>query len=212
MNPLSGLHANHAETSSLMSSWLNPNRNGFISAHKPLILPMQLKISKMRLRGVIALVVDRQKGVTLTFKNDPLTAVDVASTFDDMASVKSMLQSEIETQLRNLFVTEIPSLVHTYSLEYFGIVEFPDVEHELMRREEREATTVRLRQSKENITRSRETLVKRNVIGSLDSGMGGSFDDMSQVRVHSFRSTKAVTEICYPLRTGISNPPRYHEV
>lgn len=48
------------------------NKVGMLGADMPLVVPMQLKISNFRLKGVIVLVVDSQKGITLVFKNDPL--------------------------------------------------------------------------------------------------------------------------------------------
>jgi mitochondrial distribution and morphology protein 34 len=48
------------------------NKVGMLSANSPLVVPMQLKISNFRLRGVISLVLDAHHGITLVFKNDPL--------------------------------------------------------------------------------------------------------------------------------------------
>jgi hypothetical protein len=50
-----------------------------LAAAKPLVVPMDMRISQVRLRGIIVLVVDKEKGVTLVFKNDPLESVVVNS-------------------------------------------------------------------------------------------------------------------------------------
>ncbi|KAI9033153.1 hypothetical protein DFJ74DRAFT_698445 [Hyaloraphidium curvatum] len=93
-----------------------PFRSAMVAANKPLVVPMQLSISNLKLRGVAALVVDRAKGATLTFKNDPLDRVDVSSTFDNVANIRRFLQNEIERQLRKLFTEDLPALIHSLSL------------------------------------------------------------------------------------------------
>ena len=55
-----------------------------VLAHKPFIVPMRMKISRVQMRGVVVLVVDKEKGVTLVFKSDPLESVHVSSTFDNI--------------------------------------------------------------------------------------------------------------------------------
>lgn len=97
-----------------------PARSGILAANKPLVVPMQLSISNLKLRGVAALVVDKAKGATLTFKNDPLDRVDVSSTFDNVANIRRFLQNEIERQLRKLFTEDLPSLIHNLSLSKFA--------------------------------------------------------------------------------------------
>jgi mitochondrial distribution and morphology protein 34 len=57
---------------------------GMLLAQKPFIVPMEMKLSKVHLRGVVVLVVDKEKGVTLVFRSDPLEKVHVSSTFDNI--------------------------------------------------------------------------------------------------------------------------------
>lgn len=71
-------------------------RPGILAADKPLVVPMVLRISQLKLRGIIVLVVHKTKGVTLVFKNDPLESVDVSSTFDNIPMLRGYLQREIE--------------------------------------------------------------------------------------------------------------------
>jgi hypothetical protein len=89
-----------------------------LAADLPLVVPMQLKLSQLRLRAIMVLVVSRSKGVTLSFKTDPLESVSVSSTFDGVGSVKRHLQSEIETRLRDLFCDELPALLHKVSNDW----------------------------------------------------------------------------------------------
>ncbi|KAJ1569678.1 ERMES complex subunit [Cladochytrium tenue] len=97
---------------------INKRRSGMLAANKPLVVPMQLRISDLKLRGIIVLVVDRAKGITLVFKNDPLEKVDVSSTFDNVPSIRRFLQNQIEGQLRSMFQEELPQLIHNLSLEF----------------------------------------------------------------------------------------------
>ncbi|KAJ3412169.1 ERMES complex subunit [Chytridiales sp. JEL 0842] len=91
-------------------------RPAMLAAHKPLVVPMRIRISNIRLRGITLLVVDKAKGVTLVFKNDPLEKVDVNSTFDNIPNIRRFLQAQIEGQLRNLFQDDLPKLIHNLSL------------------------------------------------------------------------------------------------
>lgn len=88
---------------------------GMLAAHQPLIVPMLLRISHLRLRGIISLVVSPHSGITLVFKNDPLQGVEVSSTFDDLGSVKTFLQEQIEETLSTMFQEDLPRIIHSFS-------------------------------------------------------------------------------------------------
>ncbi|KAG1446238.1 hypothetical protein G6F56_009638 [Rhizopus delemar] len=89
-----------------------------IGERQPVRVPMLLRISDLKLRGIIVLVVSKTKGITLVFKNDPLESIVVSSTFDSITSVRSFLQREIENQLRNLFQEDLPVMIHNLSLRH----------------------------------------------------------------------------------------------
>ncbi|POW12697.1 hypothetical protein PSHT_08001 [Puccinia striiformis] len=89
-------------------------------ASTPLIVPMTLSLSSLKLRAIVVLVISRLEGVTLVFKNDPLESVQVSSTFNSLAAIQTFLQSEIERQLRDLFRTELPSIIHQLSRRWLG--------------------------------------------------------------------------------------------
>lgn len=91
-------------------------RRGILAADQPLVVPMLLRLSNLKLRGIIVLVVSKQKGITLVFKNDPLEKVDISSTFDSISSIQRFLQTEIEKRLRIMFQEDLPSIVHQLSL------------------------------------------------------------------------------------------------
>ncbi|KAI8799831.1 hypothetical protein BJ742DRAFT_665816, partial [Cladochytrium replicatum] len=94
---------------------------GILAANRPLVVPMLLRISNLKLRGIVSLVVDKQRGVTLVFKNDPLEKVDVNSTFDNTPNIRRFLQKQIESQLRKLFHDDLPQLIHNLSLLQLGV-------------------------------------------------------------------------------------------
>ena len=100
------------------SSPFLPSNPTILAADCPLIVPMQLKISLMRLRAIVVLIVSRSTGVTLSFKTDPLESVLVSSTFDSFPSVRRHLQMEIENRLRDLFQKELPAMIHSLSNDW----------------------------------------------------------------------------------------------
>ncbi|KAJ8660345.1 hypothetical protein O0I10_003802 [Lichtheimia ornata] len=105
------MHAKHTD----LARHIRP---GILAADKPLVVPMLLRISDLKLRGIVVLVVSKTKGITLVFKNDPLESIRVSSTFDSITSIRNFLQREIEKQLRNLFQEDLPVMIHNLSLRY----------------------------------------------------------------------------------------------
>ncbi|GAA6063227.1 hypothetical protein JCM10212_002449 [Sporobolomyces blumeae] len=89
-------------------------------AAAPLVVPMTLRLSSLSLRAIVVLVVSRQKGITLVFKNDPLESVDVSSSFDGVESVAGFIQREIEGQLREAFRSDLPSVIHRLSQKWLS--------------------------------------------------------------------------------------------
>lgn len=81
---------------------------------------MQLRLSAVRLKAIVVLVVSKQKGITLVFKNDPLESVDVSSTFDSVAVIQKYLQQEIEGQLREMFREDLPGIIHRLSQRWLS--------------------------------------------------------------------------------------------
>ncbi|ORY83533.1 hypothetical protein BCR35DRAFT_303395 [Leucosporidium creatinivorum] len=100
-------------------------------AAAPLVVPMTLRLSSLSLRAIVVLVVSRQKGITLVFKNDPLESVNVSSSFDGVESVAGFIQKEIEGQLREAFRSDLPGVIHRLSQKWLsGEVKKADEEAE----------------------------------------------------------------------------------
>jgi len=87
-----------------------------LAASSGLTIPLQITLSEIKLSAFIILVFSRQKGLTLVFRNDPLESLKVSSTFDSIPFVRDYLQKEIEKQLRNLMMDELPAIIHKLSL------------------------------------------------------------------------------------------------
>ncbi|KDN38461.1 hypothetical protein K437DRAFT_259411 [Tilletiaria anomala UBC 951] len=104
-------------TASLFPAAAN-RRGGILFAATPLIVPMKLRLSHLRLRAIIVLIVSKAKGITLVFKNDPLESVNVSSTFDSVGVIAKYLQQEIEGQLREMFREDLPSIIHRLSQKW----------------------------------------------------------------------------------------------
>ncbi|RMZ84644.1 hypothetical protein DV737_g1236, partial [Chaetothyriales sp. CBS 132003] len=102
-----------------------------LAAATGLTIPLQITLSDFRLSGFIILVFSRQKGLTIVFKDDPLESLKVSSTFDSIPFVANYLQKEIETQLRNLLMDDLPAIIHRLSLSFWQTERSPTVEREL---------------------------------------------------------------------------------
>ncbi|OBZ85413.1 Mitochondrial distribution and morphology protein 34 [Choanephora cucurbitarum] len=104
----------HAKSSELPRH----SRLNILAADQPLVVPMILRISELKLRGIVVLVVSKTKGVTLVFKNDPLESIRISSTFDSISILRDFLQRQIEGQLRTMLQENLPVMIHNLSLRY----------------------------------------------------------------------------------------------
>ncbi|KAF2725290.1 hypothetical protein K431DRAFT_281238 [Polychaeton citri CBS 116435] len=91
-----------------------------VAASSGLTIPLQITLSEIRLNGFVILVFSKQKGITTVFRNDPLEGLKVSSTFDSIPFVRDYLQRTIESQLRVLFMEDLPSIIHRLSLRVFN--------------------------------------------------------------------------------------------
>lgn len=89
-------------------------------AAQPLVVPMSLRLSDLKLKAIIVLVISRQKGITLVFKNDPLESVKVSSSFDSVGVIQGYIQRQIESQLREVFRSDLPSIIHRLSQRWLS--------------------------------------------------------------------------------------------
>lgn len=97
-----------------------PSSTAPLAAHRPLLVPMALTLSNVRLRAIVVLIVSKHNGITIVFKNDPLESLDVSSTFDSISVLKGFIQKEIEGQLREMFREDLPGIIHTLSQQWFS--------------------------------------------------------------------------------------------
>ena len=96
-----------------------------LAANSSLTIPIQITLSDIWLSGFVILVFSKQKGITIVFRNDPLESLKVSSTFDSIPFVRDYLQKTIESQLRDLFMEDLPAIIHRLSLRHFSS-EYPD--------------------------------------------------------------------------------------
>ncbi|KAL2064660.1 hypothetical protein VTL71DRAFT_3798 [Oculimacula yallundae] len=109
-----------------------------LAASSGLTIPLQITLSEIKLSAFIILVFSRSKGLTLVFRNDPLESLKVSSTFDSIPFVRDYLQKEIEKQLRNLMMDELPAIIHKLSLRLWCPEHKAREEEELVQAEKME--------------------------------------------------------------------------
>eukprot|EP00835_Amoeboradix_gromovi_P000983 NODE_38_length_30618_cov_0.377142.p6 type:complete len:386 gc:universal NODE_38_length_30618_cov_0.377142:27522-28679(+) len=102
-----------------------------VAANAPLVVPIKIRISRLRIKGIVGLVIDKSKGITVSMKNEPLESVLISSSFDETPMIANYLQNEIEQKLQLLLTDEIPRLIHEYSLKNFNQEEDEVVEEVL---------------------------------------------------------------------------------
>ncbi|EPY52193.1 outer membrane protein Mdm34 [Schizosaccharomyces cryophilus OY26] len=95
-------------------------RNTMLASCAPLTVPMFLRLSNLKLNGIVVLVFSKQKGITMVFRNDPLESLRVSSSFDSIPAIARFLQREIEVQLAALFREELPSIIYKMSRLWFA--------------------------------------------------------------------------------------------
>ncbi|CEP13709.1 hypothetical protein [Parasitella parasitica] len=132
------------------------SRPSILAADQSLVVPMILRISDLKLRGIVVLVVSKTKGVTLVFKNDPLESIRVSSTFDSVSILRDFLQRQIEAQLRNLLQEDLPAMIHNLSLRYIQSEEEKKKQKEQL---ERRQKLLQQQQNQETLSISSEPLL-----------------------------------------------------
>lgn len=100
------------------SDFISPN---FMLANDQFSLPLDLKLSDIKILGIGIIVFSKTKGLTLVFRNDPLDSIKVSSTFDMVQVLANYLQKQIENQIRELFRETLPTVLHKLSLKYISL-------------------------------------------------------------------------------------------
>lgn len=114
-NPLKIHSDNSIEKEISEDSFVTPR---FLLSNNSFNLPLDLKLSDLRILGIGIIVFSKTKGLTLVFRNDPLDSINVSSTFDTVQVLANFLQKQIENQIRDLFRETLPTLIHQFSLKY----------------------------------------------------------------------------------------------
>lgn len=114
-NPFKIYSDNSLEKEVSTSRFITPD---FLLSTDPFNLPMDLKLSDIKISGIGIIVFSKSKGLTLVFRNDPLDSIKVSSTFDTVQVLANFLQKQIENQIRDLFRETLPTLIHKVSLKY----------------------------------------------------------------------------------------------
>lgn len=114
-NPLKIHSDNSIEKEISEDNFVTPR---FLLSSNPFNLPLDLKLSDLKISGIGIIVFSKTKGLTLVFPNDPLDSIKVSSTFDTVQVLANFLQKQIENQIRDLFRETLPTLIHQFSLKY----------------------------------------------------------------------------------------------
>lgn len=112
------------------NSFITPK---FVVSDEPFALPLDLRLSDVKISGIGIIVFSASKGLTLVFRNEPLDSIKVSSTFDTVQVLANYLQAQIENQIRDLFRETLPTLIHQLSLKYISVngSDFPDLHTQL---------------------------------------------------------------------------------
>lgn len=117
-NPLNIHHSNSLDREVGLVPFITPD---FALSSEDFALPLDLKLSDLKINGIGIIVFSQSKGLTLVFKNDPLDSIAVSSTFDTVQVLATFLQNQIEKQIRDLFRETLPTLIHQVSIKYLSV-------------------------------------------------------------------------------------------
>lgn len=120
-NPLKIYHDNLVELENDIggsSNFVTPN---FLLSNNEFSIPLDLKLSDIKINAIGIIVFSKTKGLTLVFRNDPLDSIKVSSTFDMVQVLANFLQKQIESQIRELFRETLPTVLHKLSLKYITL-------------------------------------------------------------------------------------------
>lgn len=106
----------------------------FGPAAEPFAVPLELCLSEIVLSGIVIVVFSQEKGLTLVCRNDPLEHIKVSLTFDTVSVLADFLQTQIETQIRDVFRETLPSVLYRLSQSWTVKQELPLLERSVNRR------------------------------------------------------------------------------
>lgn len=91
-----------------------------LAANKPLIVPMHIRMIDIRIRALVRVSFHLWKGLTIKFINDPLESVTISTTFDALPKLRSFLQQDIESKLREAILRDLPDAIYQWSREWIN--------------------------------------------------------------------------------------------
>ena len=94
---------------------ISSSQEGILAANKPLIVPMQIRITDVELEGSLSLSYSLDQGLVLAFLSDPLMGLVVSSTFDSLPKLRLTLQREIEERIRDVLFHDLPKMLQAWS-------------------------------------------------------------------------------------------------
>jgi len=84
-------------------------RVGILCAHHVLNVPIKLAITHIDLAGIL-IIVKSKNSLEFSFKNDPLTSVQITSTFDSLPPARKAVQRMVEGRLRDFMMIRLPAM------------------------------------------------------------------------------------------------------
>ncbi|KAJ2899601.1 mitochondrial distribution and morphology protein 34 [Zalerion maritima] len=180
-----------------------------LAAQSGLTIPLSITLSDFKLSGFVILVFSKQKGLTIVFRNDPLESLKVSSTFDSISFVREYLQKTIEAQLRNLFMEELPAIIHRLSLRLWCPDQLPkEGEEGAVEGEEKEAAVDPLASPPVDPVDAHGNLLDSNDIANLSlnggSEMPSLFSQKNLLRLSALRDSQETLSLFTPgIRTAL---------
>ncbi|EMG45488.1 hypothetical protein G210_4331 [Candida maltosa Xu316] len=113
-NPLN-IHYQNSLTET--SEFTTPN---FLLSKEPFGVPLDIALSNININGIGSVALDKSRGATMVFKNDPLQGISVKSSFG-ISVIDNLLQKEIEKVLLEVFKENIPTILHQVSKKFLNL-------------------------------------------------------------------------------------------
>lgn len=94
--------------------------NRMLAANKSLIVPMHIRMIDIKIKALIRVSFHAWKGLIIKFLNDPLENVTISTTFDALPRLRSFLQQDIESKLKEAILRDLPDAVYQWSREWIN--------------------------------------------------------------------------------------------
>lgn len=81
-----------------------------------LLFPLELSVSELKLNALFVLEASKHKGLTLTFKNEPMESLKISSSLDGIPGIGAYLRDEIGRMAKEAVAEELPKVLHDQSV------------------------------------------------------------------------------------------------